>query len=464
MKSSVIILSWNGMDYLEDCLSSVLTQDYPDFEVIVVDNASTDGSADFVAERYPQVRLIRNRQNLGFAAGNNVGLRAATGDVLVLLNQDTVVQTGWLAALVAACLTDPDIGIVGSKALYPDGSIQHAGGYVSERGEGIHYGYRQADEGQFDQMQDVDYVSGTALGITRAAFESIDELDEGFVPVYFEDVDWCYRARGAGFRVVYAPEAVLVHKEASSTTELVYDRVYVFERNRLRFVLKHWPTDQLRDRFLPAERHWLESWGGGSEWLIAAVHHAYLYNLLHLADAIAGRREVLEASLDEVDVLADVLLKLRAVVPLKPTGISVGHPQEIAPALFPETLEKERENALNELHESWSIREHEFRSNVPIIGPLIAAFRRQWNRVSTEWYVRPMIQQQVAFNAKVATMSDRLNQGVRMQQARLDQQAHDQRQLAKVLAEYIGENGREIAELAREINRMNALLEKTTES
>ena len=98
MKASVIVLSWNGMDYLEDCLKAVLSQDYAGFEVIVVDNGSTDGSADLVAERFPQVQLIRNERNLGFAAGNNVGLQAATGDVLILLNQDTVVQPGWLAA------------------------------------------------------------------------------------------------------------------------------------------------------------------------------------------------------------------------------------------------------------------------------------------------------------------------------------------------------------------------------
>jgi len=433
-KASAIIPVWNGRQYLPACLDALLAQDYPDFEVVVVDDASTDGSADFIAENYPQVQLIRNERNLGFAGGCNVGLQAAVGDVLVLLNQDTVVQPGWLEALAEILLTNPDVGIAGGKALYPDGTIQHAGGYVDERGEGSHYGCRQKDVGQFDQMRDVDYVTGATLAITRQPFEAIGGLDEGFTPAYYEDVDWCHRAQEAGFRVVYAPQAVLIHKEASTIIEMSHEGMYLYHRHRLRFVLKHWSIRRLVDEFVPAERAWLEGLSEGGERLIAAMHHVYLYHLLYLADVMVWRQESLGASLNDADTLADALLTLRTVAPLRLTRPDVDF-TDVA-------------GLLGELHQRWSIREQPFRSEIPIFGPLLAAFRRQWNRVSTEWYVRPMIQQQIEFNARVVTMLDTLT--------------HEQRRLVKVLAEYIGEDGREIAELAQEIRQLNTLLEKAT--
>ena len=178
MKASVIILTWNGLDYIAACLDAVLAQDYADFEIIVVDNASTDGTADFVAEHYPQVQLIRNERNLGFAAGNNIGMRAATGDVLALLNQDTEVRPGWLEALVEMAVK-PDVGIAGCKLLYPDGTIQHAGGrIVDARGSARHIGRGEEDAGQYDAVQDVDFVTGAALALTRATLTRIGPLDE----------------------------------------------------------------------------------------------------------------------------------------------------------------------------------------------------------------------------------------------------------------------------------------------
>ncbi len=449
MKASVIILVWNGMAYLEACLNAVLAQDYPDFEVIVVDNASTDGSADFVAARYPQVRLIRNARNLGFAAGNNVGLRAATGDILVLLNQDTEVRPGWLAALAAATQT-PRVGIAGGKAYYPDGRIQHAGGYVDDRGEGSHFGVRQEDRGQFDAERDVDYVTGAALAITRTAFQAIGALDEAFAPVYYEDVDWCYRARQAGFRVLYAPQARLVHKEESAAATLDYAGMYMVHRHRIRFVLKHWPVERLLDVFAPAEQAWLESLGEGAEALIAALHHAYLYHLLNLADVMDWRGKLLDAPLSETDALANMLVTLRAITPLKPARlpgktIALGMLNDDMGASAPAS-------PLAALNQTWKLQEHEFHSDVPVIGRLIAGFRRLWNRVATKWYVKSLMQQQTRINGLVLTT-------LVQHAGDLRQYGYDHQRLGEVLAEYIGENGREIAELAQEIRRLNSALE-----
>lgn len=413
------------MAFLADCLNSLLSQDYPNFEVIVVDNASDDGTPDWVAAHYPQVRLIRNERNLGFAAGVNVGLRAAAGEALLLLNQDTVVRPGWLRALVETAQAAPDVGIVGSKALYPDGTIQHAGGYVDERGESGHYGHGEAAADEFDHRRDVDFVTGAALAITRQAFEAIDGLDEGFSPAYYEDVDWCYRARAAGFRVVYAPEAALVHKESSGFAGLSHEQMYLFHRNRLRFVLKHWPLRRLVDEFAEAERNWLAGLDQGGERLVAALHHAYLYHLLHLAEVVAWRQKLLAASANEADVLAGLLLALRTVVPLGPVHAG-GQKKEM----------EDRAQLLEELRQRWMVHGGPSRTSLPLLGPLLAAFRYVWDRI----FVWPMIKRQMEFNLRVVSMLERIE--------------HRQERLGEVLAEYIAENGREAVELAQEIRQL----------
>ena len=434
MKASVIVLSWNGMGDLRECLDAVRSQDFIDFEIIVVDNGSTDGSADFVASHYPDVRLIRNERNLGFAAGNNQGLRVGTGDALVLLNQDTAVQAGWLKALVKAVVSDPTCGIAGGKALYPDGRIQHAGGYVDERGCGSHYGYRQRDEGQFEQVQDVDYVTGATLAISREAFEVIGRLDEGFGRAYYEDVDWCYRAKGAGFRVVYTPHAVLVHKESSAAADLSHEGMYYFHRNRLRFVLKHWSTECLVEEFLPAERSWLKGLDAGSGSLIAAMHHAYLYHLLHLDDLIGWRMSALGTQGDDADALAKVLVDLRTTFPSILSQASREGSAEVAP-----------ENALiAELRSREVIREKPARSEIPVLGRILTAFRGLWNRAVTAAYVLPMAHQQTEFNTRVVTLLEQLTKD----------------RLYAVLSEYLSEDGRELGELARELDQLRTLIEK----
>jgi GT2 family glycosyltransferase len=182
-KVSVIIPVWNGREYLPGCLDALLAQEYPDFEVIAVDNASVDGSAELIAEQYPQVRLIRSSRNLGFAGGCNAGLKVARGDVLVLLNQDTVVLPGWLLALVEA-LQQPEVGIVGCKILYPDGkTIQHAGGWIEwPLGLAHHYGHGELDQGQWDQLREVEYVTGAAMAFWGHVVKQIGGMDEGFWP------------------------------------------------------------------------------------------------------------------------------------------------------------------------------------------------------------------------------------------------------------------------------------------
>ena len=395
MKASVIVLSWNGIDYLEGCLNAVLSQDYAGLEVIIVDNGSTDGSADFVAERFPQVQLIRNERNLGFAGGNNVGLRAATGDVLVLLNQDTLVHGGWLNALVAA-LDDPTMGLVGCKMLYPDGTLQHAGAYLhGARGEAQHIGRHEADTGQYDQPCEVDFVTAASIALKRSTLVRIGPLDEGYSPAYYEDIDWCYRARAAGLGVVYWPDAALTHYESVSTQTHSYAHKAVYHHNRLRLLFKHKALSWLQQEFAPAELEWAGRLGRSIEMM--AARDAYLCVMLSLPEIFAFRLQSNGVAFGqdprkEWDVLLALVSNLRTVCIQQEPREALDAQAEGAP------LERLRA----ELHSRWEIKEQPFRSDAPLVGKGIVAFRQAWNNISTRWYVLPLLHQQMDFNSSVA--------------------------------------------------------------
>ncbi len=315
MKASVIVPMWNGATYIVDCLDAVLSQGMAAVELIVVDDGSTDGSAAFVAKRFSTARVLRLESNQGFARACNHGLRAASGDLLVLLNQDTRVMAGWLEGLASAA-AGTAVGIVGAKALYPDGRLQHAGGTVDDRGEGAHMGYRQTDDPRFEQPADVDFVTGASLALTRDCLERTGGLDEGFARAYYEDVDLCYRARQQGLRVVYTPRATLIHAEVSAVASDRHESLFSVHRNRLRFVLKHWPADRFFNRFIPAERPWLAALRGGGDRLIAAMHRVYLHHVLHLRDIARFRAVWHSDPPDTLDRIAEALISLRQIMPL----------------------------------------------------------------------------------------------------------------------------------------------------
>lgn len=430
--ASVIIPVWNGAADLPACLDALLAQTYAPVEIIAVDNASTDGSADLIAASYPQVKLIRHTANVGFSGACNAGLAAAQGDPLVLLNQDTVVRPGWLAALVAVFDALPDVGIAGSKALYPDGTLQHAGGQLDAQGQGSHRGYRQADTG-FDAPADVDFVTGASLALRRAVYDQIGGLDEGFGPVYFEDVDLCLRARAAGWRVVYAPASVLIHAERSTGAARDYDSMVRFHTNRLRLVLKHWPAARLHAEFLPAEYAWLESMAEGGEQLVAAVHQAYLTHLLHLDEVAAHRQRLLGDAPDAITGVAHVLLTLRAVYPL---GVVGGEAPQIADA---------QDAALAQLAGLASLPPQHYTSHVP----LIAAVRSLWSRLVTAWYVRPLLRRQTRFNAAAS-------EALRLALDGRRQDAYQRQRQAAVLTAYLAGQAREISALTQEIAALKA--------
>jgi len=366
MKVSIIVPVWNGYAYLPACLDALLAQDCADFEVIAVDNASTDGSADLVADSYSQVRLIRNRRNMGFAGGCNVGLQAAQGDVLVLLNQDTIARPGWLRSLVRA-LQEPRTGIVGCKILYPDGiTIQHAGGWIQwPLGLSYHYGQGEQDIGQWDVPRAVEYVTGAAMAFRRDVLDRVGSLDQDFRPGYYEDTDFCFRAREAGYEIWYSPDAILVHEETTSLTDpMAISRAY--QRGRMRFVLKHMPPQRFLAEFVPAEKDYQLLAIQGPEG--DSLRIVYLETIPAAVRLLNHHWQADETTIDEVVTAFQLLYH---------------SPPPVQPLSFAPPLQ-----------------EFEFQSTVPVIGPLIARFRSFWYGVGARWAVRYLIQQQEAINRR----------------------------------------------------------------
>lgn len=220
---AVVVLTWNGRDLTLDCLRSLEAVTTPNVRVMVVDNASTDGTVDAIRARYgDRIDILENPANLGFAAGNNAGIRRAMDDgarFVLLLNNDTTVAPNFIDELLPPMRESDTIGIATPKIYFaePPNRIWYAGGEISLwRGIARHVGIRETDRGQHDRPRDVDYASGCALLARREVFERAGLLDESY-RAYFEDADLCMRAARAGFRIRYVPTAKVWHRISAST-------------------------------------------------------------------------------------------------------------------------------------------------------------------------------------------------------------------------------------------------------
>ena len=231
----MIILSWNARGLLQNCIDSIVKTEYPLFEIIVSDNASTDGSVQFVRETYPQVKILENKVNLGYSNGNNVAIGYASGDLIVLLNQDTYVDKNWLKEIAPAA-EDEKIGVIGTKILYPyTHTIQSIGFDIQQSGYPVPRMALQGNAPNIEKIVDVDFVAGTALAIKKSVLDKIGLLDSKY-PAYFEDIDLCFRARKAGYRVVVAPNSLVYHFGSASFGKNSRRSIYFFEKSRIIFL------------------------------------------------------------------------------------------------------------------------------------------------------------------------------------------------------------------------------------
>jgi GT2 family glycosyltransferase len=245
---SIIIVNWNDAKWLRDCLASLFQSDYPNVEIIVVDNGSTDDSVVVVRNEFPTVQLIENGKNLGFAQANNIGIRASKGRYCVLLNADTKVEPGWLRPQVELCESDAKVGMCQGKMMLmrEPGKLNSAGMYLLPNGLTRHVGDGEEDRGQYDQVRPIFGVSGACAFCRREMLDQIGLLDEDFF-AYYEDTDWSWRAWLLGWKCLYLPAARLHHYRNVTTDQnqsLYWHYRYLNQRNRLWMWIKNasWGT------------------------------------------------------------------------------------------------------------------------------------------------------------------------------------------------------------------------------
>jgi GT2 family glycosyltransferase len=221
---SIVIPVHNQATYTEACLTELVATLPARFtgEIIVVDDASSDDTAALLARwtgTDPRIRAMRNTDNLGFLHTSNRGAAAASGDVIIFLNNDTLPQPGWLPPLLRVFRDHPDAGAVGGKLLYPNGALQEAGGVIFADGSGCNFGKHDlaVDAPLYNSLREVDYCSGALLATRRPLFERLGGFDTRFAPAYYEDTDYCFGVREAGYRVYYQPESVVVHVEGGTS-------------------------------------------------------------------------------------------------------------------------------------------------------------------------------------------------------------------------------------------------------
>ena len=248
---SVIILNWNGLEHLKDCLPSMTAQNYENLEIIVVDNGSTDGSIEYIQKEFPDtVTLIRNAENVGFCIGNNIGIEVASGEYLVVLNNDTELDANWISALVDIAEKHPDVGMFASKILsfYDRDKIDCVGHLIYPDGLSRGRGRGETDNGQYDQIEEVIFPSGCAAFYRKAMLDEIGLFDEQFF-IYVEDSDLGMRGRLAGWKCLYVPQAIVYHKYSATMGGYSPQKAYLVERNRIWSVVKTLPLSMLITSF-----------------------------------------------------------------------------------------------------------------------------------------------------------------------------------------------------------------------
>ena len=242
---SIIIVTWNGRRYLDACLRAVEAQQGASAEVILVDNASTDGTAEFVRTRFPRVRVIALIENLGFAGGNNVGAREAHGDYVAFLNNDTVADSGWLCALRAGIELTSGFALAASRIVY-----MHDPGVIDSAGDGLFRwgGAFKRHHGEPVELAgvaaEVFGVCGGACLMPKAVFDELGGFDDDFF-VSHEDVDLSYRARLRGYRCRYVPEAIVRHHGSATLGTISTPAVFHGQRNLEWMYLKNTPASLL---------------------------------------------------------------------------------------------------------------------------------------------------------------------------------------------------------------------------
>ncbi|MFB6199958.1 MAG: glycosyltransferase family 2 protein [Candidatus Nanohaloarchaea archaeon] len=248
----IIILNWNGKEYTKDCIQSIKDNtSYENFDVVVVDNGSNDGSSKMIKEKFPEVKLIEKSRNLGFSIANNIGMYDNPGySFYLLLNNDTKVKEDWLSEMIETVKEHESAGIVGAKLLYPDNTIQHAGGKL-KGGKSVHIGEGENPD-KFDSDTKREYVTGAAFLIDSEVKKEIGYLDEVFTPASYEETDYCKRAKEAGYEIFFSSDSEIIHYEGKTRENTKNEQKYLIQRKNalVYLILNGGLTDLVRKLFV----------------------------------------------------------------------------------------------------------------------------------------------------------------------------------------------------------------------
>jgi GT2 family glycosyltransferase len=239
---SVVVVNFNGLAFLRQCLSALMGQTYPSLEVIFVDNGSKDGSVEYVKRDFPSVTVIENDRNLGFARANNIGIMASKGDLIATLNNDTEAMPDWVGSLAKAMLSDPKTGMCASRMLFMKdrGMINSTGICISRSGACWDRGMFEPDAGQYDVSEEVFGPCAGAALYRRAMLDRIGLFDEDFF-TYMEDADLAFRGRAAGWKCLYVPGAVVYHYGSATAGYMSDFSIYYGNRNIVWNAVKNFP-------------------------------------------------------------------------------------------------------------------------------------------------------------------------------------------------------------------------------
>lgn len=302
-RASVIIVNWNGKDYLPACLDSLGKQDYDDFETIVVDNGSHDGSADLVRNSYPWVRLVQLNENTGFATGNNTGLAAANAEAyIVTLNNDTRVEASWLSELISAVEQDPGVGMVASRICTWDDPDRIDSLGVAICPDGMSRGSRRMarfSDLSLAKTEEILLPSACAALYRLKMIDEIGFFDDDFF-AYCEDTDLGLRGRLAGWRALLARDAVVYHRYSRSGGAFSPLKLYLVERNHFWAAVKNFPLSMLPAlplwtaiRFFVQAHLVLEARGAGAQFRQSSPSGLIAALLRGMLDAAKGLPTVL---------------------------------------------------------------------------------------------------------------------------------------------------------------------------
>ncbi|MEQ1586921.1 MAG: glycosyltransferase family 2 protein [Cyclobacteriaceae bacterium] len=245
---SIITVNFNGTKETKALLRSLINLSYPNVEIIIVDNASAKNPTNEFLEIYPAAKIILSKENLGFAGGNNLGIRNSKGDFLFFINNDTELTSNIIEVLVNTIKKLPDAGIVSPKFHYyfNSGIIEYAGyhkmNFLTAKNRMV--GNMEKDSGQYNQLKETNYAHGGAMMVARQIIDTVGPMPECYF-LYYEEVDWCEQIKRKGYKIYYQPEALIYHKESMTTGKESPFKTYYLTRNRLLFMRRNASSIQL---------------------------------------------------------------------------------------------------------------------------------------------------------------------------------------------------------------------------